>query len=161
MKHVYYSTLVFGIAVLLLFTLSGCANFKGFGSKTGKGEPQVKEATAVYYDFEDVLIPKKMKLIDDKTVIVSSPGYTSGIMTFRGWVNKRSLLGFFSRNMAKDNWDILSMIKSPGSVILIYQKSSRCAVVTIKEKSIFTYVEVGVAPTLTQTGILPDTTLFD
>lgn len=105
--------------------------------------------TAVYYDFEDVLIPMELAVVNDKTVVVSTPGFTSGIITLKGRVERRSLLNFFNSNMQKDNWRPISQIKSPGTTIMVFQKTSRTAVITIRDEQIYTYVEVGVAPTVT------------
>ena len=63
-------------------------------------------------------------------------------------VESDSLFNFFSINMEKDNWQELSKIKSPGTTIMVYQKTNKCAVITIRDHQINTYVEIGVAPSL-------------
>ena len=53
--------------------------------------PVSRKTTAVYYDFEDVLIPLELKVVQDKSVIVSTPGFTSGILVLKGrvvWLNR-------------------------------------------------------------------------
>ncbi|MEN8212693.1 MAG: hypothetical protein ABFR31_13315 [Thermodesulfobacteriota bacterium] len=138
------------IVVLLAFSISGCGNI--FSSKPEDGtsdvQPKSQKTTAVYYDFEDVLIPMELKVVDGKTVVVSTPGYTSGIITLKGRVERRSLFNFFSNNMQKDNWNILSQLKSPGTTIMVFQKAARIAVITIRSEQIYTYVEVGIAPSI-------------
>ncbi|MCP4116036.1 MAG: hypothetical protein GY737_11650 [Desulfobacteraceae bacterium] len=136
--------------LLISLSISGCADMNlGQGKKTAESAvTKTRQTTAVYYDFDDVLCPKELQVIDDSTFVVSTPGYTSGIITLKGRVDKRSLVNFFTNNMAKDNWSMLSNIKSPGATIMIFQKASRWAVITIREKDFNTYVEVGVAPTL-------------
>ena len=115
--------------------------------------PVSKKTTAVYYDFEDVLIPLELKVVQDKSVIVSTPGFTSGILVLKGRVERRSLINFFNNNMQKDNWSIVSQIKSPGNSIMVYEKTSRCAVITIKSEHIYTWVEVGVAARVNQNSL--------
>jgi hypothetical protein len=63
--------------------------------------------------------------------------------------------------MIKDNWNMISNIKSPASTIMIFQKESRWAVITIREKDFNTYVEVGVAPTLGKVEPVPESDLFN
>lgn len=147
-----------GLAFLLTFFISGCL---GFGDSkapespsyssppetSGSGE-KPKKTTAVYYDFEDILIPLELKVNKDRTVVVSTPGFRSGILALKGMVDSNSLFNFFSSNMLKDNWSVVSKIKSPGTMIMVYQKTSRCAVITIRETRLNTYVEIGVAPTI-------------
>ena len=140
---------VIGLAALFLF--SGCMGLTSSGDTSEKAKAQPaksRKTTAVYYDFEDVLIPKELQIVDEYTMVVSTPGYTSGIMTFKGRVEKRSLFNFFNNNMMKDNWSIVSQIKSPGTTIMVFEKAARCSVITIKDKNFYTYVEVGVAPTV-------------
>ncbi|MEA1967693.1 MAG: hypothetical protein U9N77_05695 [Thermodesulfobacteriota bacterium] len=136
-----------GLIVVLSLAVSGCVSSMS-SKKTSSSEVKTRETTAVYYDFDDILIPKDLQVVDDATVVVSTPGYTSGIIALKGRVDKRSLFNFFTNNMLKDNWSIVSQIKSPGSTIMVFQKSARWAVITIRERNLFTYVEVGVAPTI-------------
>lgn len=147
--------LVVSLAVLVSF--SGCMGLTSSGDTSEKKKAQPsksRETTAVYYDFEDVLIPKELKVVDEYTMVVSTPGYTSGIMAFKGRVEKRSLFNFFNNNMMKDNWNIVTQIKSPGTTIMVFEKSARCSVITIKEKNFYTHVEVGVAPNVEQVPMM-------
>ena len=140
-----------GIVVLLAFFISGCFG-DTFSSKPEDGtsdvQPKSRKITAVYYDFEDVLIPMELKVVEDKTVVISTPGFTSGIITLKGRIERRSLFNFFTNNMQKDNWNILSQIKSPGTTIMVFQKAARISVITIRSEQYNTYVEVGVAPSV-------------
>ena len=150
-------------ALLVFAALTGCSGLNMGGDKKGSNATpaMTRETTAVYYDFKDVLIPKELKVVDDATVVVSTPGYTSGIISLKGRIESRSLFNFFSNNMLKDNWNMISNIKSPGSTIMIFQKASRWAVITIREKDFNTYVEVGVAPTLGKVEPVPESDLFN
>ncbi|MGD9824797.1 hypothetical protein [Desulfobacter sp.] len=140
----------------LIFTafifISGCGLFKGSSASKqvqSSPQPEVKEKpVAVYYDFEDVLVPKELKIIKDRTVIVSTPGFRSGILSLKGRVESNSLYNFFSINMEKDNWEVISRIKAPETTIMVFQKATRCAVISIREEQIYTYIEIGIAPTL-------------
>ena len=162
-KNVMTRVLIPFCLSFLALALLGCA-----GSKTPKPaespvqpQPVAKETTAIYHEFEDVLIPKALSVVENSTVVVSTPGYTSGILTLKGRVEKNSLFGFFNVNMIKDNWNMVSQIKSPASMIMIFQKQSRWAVITIREKTLYTYVEIGVAPTVNKSGSAPSSNLFN
>ncbi len=153
------------IAFVLMVSaaVTGCSGLNTGGAKNASNTTpaMTRETTAVYYDFKDVLIPKELKVMDGATVVVSTPGYTSGIISLKGRIESRSLFNFFSNNMAKDNWNMISNIKSPGSTIMIFQKASRWAVITIREKDFNTYVEVGVAPTVGKVEAVPESDLFN
>lgn len=122
--------------------------------ETQSTQPATQKTTAVYYDFEDVLIPLELSIVQDRTVVVSTPGFTSGIIVLKGRVERRSLINFFNNNMQKDNWTIVSQIKSPGNSILVFEKASRCAVITIKNEQFNTWVEVGVAARMDEDAVL-------
>ena len=153
LKSIYIKTVFFSIiGITIIFLVSGCSNnmFSGSNKKvTPKGSQQ---ANAVYYDFEDILVPRDMKIDDGSTVVVSTPGHTSGIITLKGRIDKDSLLKFFNNNMQKDNWNIISQIRSPTAIILIFQKASRWAVITLRDKEYYTYAEIGVAPSFGDTS---------
>jgi len=140
------------VSAAALILMIGCTT-TGLGQQQ-QASPEVsvekKESVAVYYDFKDVLVPEELKIDEDATVIISTPGLTSGVLALRGRVDKNSLFNFFHMNMIKDNWNIVSQIKSPKITMLVFQKANRWAVVNIRENDIYTYVEIGVAPTQDQ-----------
>ncbi len=143
------------LVVMVAFFMSGCMGFaplprpaENKPADVKETEPKSRETTAVYYDFEDVLIPNELKIVKGRTVVVSTPGFTSGILALKGLVERTSLFNFFNANMLKDNWSVVSQIKSPGTTIMVFQKASRCAVITIRDEQFMTWVEIGVAPTL-------------
>jgi len=141
------------VIAALIFFISGCLGGK-FSKKYEEEQPsdvapKSRKVTAVYYDFEDILVPKELSIVKNRTVVISTPGFTSGILTLKGRIERRSLFNFFNNNMQKDNWNILSQIKSPGTAIMVFQKASRTAVIAIRDEQIYTYVEVGVAPKVT------------
>lgn len=156
MKAKFKSCSSLVVVLLVMFFLAGCqGNFlssKPAESQSAQGADPAKskKTTAVYYDFEDVLIPMELKVVKNRTVVVSTPGFTSGIITLKGNVERRSLFNFFNNNMQKDNWEVVSQIKSPGTTIMVFQKTSRTSVITIRDEQFSTYVEVGVAPTVSQ-----------
>ncbi|SMC47460.1 hypothetical protein SAMN02746065_102278 [Desulfocicer vacuolatum DSM 3385] len=143
-----------GLLMAIALCVGGCTT-TGLTQKKETPTPTVekKESVAVYYDFKDVLVPEELKIDEDATVIISTPGLTSGVLALRGRVEKNSLFNFFHMNMIKDNWNIVSQIKSPKITMLVFQKANRWAVVNIRENELFTYVEIGVAPT--QEQVLP------
>ncbi len=152
-KKMIKSAALFFAALTVLVFVSGCTfaefNTQSKPAPVEKNAPEkTKKPTAMYMDFEDVIVPMELEVVKDRTVIVATPGFKSGILTLKGRVDSSSLFNFFSNNMEKDNWEVLSTIKSPGTTIMVFKKTSRCAVITIRDESLFTYVEIGVAPTL-------------
>lgn len=156
----------FGMILLLTLLFSGCMG-NMFSSKPEDGQvgdaaqPKSKKTTAVYYDFEEVLLPMELKVVKERTVVVSTPGFISGIITLKGRVERRSLFNFFNNNMQKDGWNVISQIKSPGTTIMVFQKTTRTCVITIRDEQIYTYVEVGVAPTVSGESVFRESSLME
>lgn len=163
MKFLMKTPNIMSLIILISVALQGCfGDISPVKPENGQeaqktGSRVEQKATAVYYDFDDVLIPKLLDIVKGKTVVVSTPGFISGIITLKGRVERRSLFNFFNNNMQRDNWQVVSQIKSPGTTIMVFQKVSRTCVITIRDEQFYTYVEVGVAPTVTGGSPLPDT----
>ncbi|MCF8088521.1 MAG: hypothetical protein K9K63_06195 [Desulfotignum sp.] len=167
MKQTIKTVLIMVAALGCFMGLTGCTNIFSdtrpaesqsvAAGSVSEPSAEARQTNAVYYDFEDVLIPVELQVLQDKSMIVSTPGFTSGILMLRGRVERRSLINFFNNNMVKDNWTMVSQIASPNMAILVFEKSMKSAVISIKSEHIYTYVEVGVAARMTQ-GRLPDNT---
>ncbi|NDY71799.1 hypothetical protein DO021_01440 [Desulfobacter hydrogenophilus] len=157
-RHCLPSTFLICLIFTAFIFVSGCGVFQGASAPEQGQSTQSEVETkplAIYHDFEDVLVPEELTIIKNRTVVVSTPGFRSGILTLRGRVESNSLYNFFSINMEKDNWEVISRIKAPETTIMVYQKATRCAVITIREEQIYTYVEIGIAPTLRDVSETP------
>ncbi|MBW1822721.1 MAG: hypothetical protein JRI92_13440 [Deltaproteobacteria bacterium] len=66
----------------------------------------------------------------------------------KGRVEIGSLISFFEKNMAKDNWRLISSFKS-SRTIMLFQKQNRWCVINITE-SMSTRIEIWVAPTMSE-----------
>jgi hypothetical protein len=133
------------------FVLHGCVGLNNRAQNQSALEIAQKttETTAIYYDFDDILVPRELSIVEKKTMVVSTPEFVSGVLTLQGRVEKNSLFSFFINNMMKDNWTIESSIKSPGVTIMVFNKASRCAVITLQTDTFNnTIVQIGVAPIL-------------
>ena len=130
-------------AILMLLTAAGCSTTQktagsGVGDKDGQTAP-------LYYDFEDVLIPRELKLDTESSFIYHSSGLTAGVLVFKADVDRNSLIQFFENNMAKDNWQYVSSFKSPRT-LLLFKKETRWCVINITDNKWETWVEIWVAP---------------
>ena len=145
--------LAIGMLTLFFFIVSGCSALKSSKSSSTQeyAVKKNKESSPLYYDFGDVLIPNELKVDKKSSYIVQSPGFLTGILALKGDVERNSLIAFFQNNMAKDNWREISLFKSPRtSTIILFQKENRWCVISINEKDLNTYVEIGVAPTVNE-----------
>ncbi len=139
-----------GMITFITLSLAGCANMQqtsgGTGSNVQKGN------TPLYYDFGDILLPSELKIDKKETYIIEGPGFLTGILKLKGKVERTSLITFFRNNMAKDNWKAISSFKTPKKAILLFQKQMRWCIINIVEDQFNTYVELGVAPSITESN---------
>ena len=140
------------LAVILSFiciVMSGCA---GTLSPTAPPATEEKHSysplksgetgnSPTYYDFDDVLIPPELKLDTQKSMVVSTSTFSGGVLVFNGYVDQASLIDFFLKNMAKDNWQLKGSIKYRHTV-LTFEKPNKGCVITVGEQTFNTPVEI-------------------
>ncbi|MFH1349517.1 MAG: hypothetical protein ABII26_01145 [Pseudomonadota bacterium] len=100
-----------------------------------------------YYDFNDIFIPKEMKLIPESSLLFETANFKAGGMFFEGRVDPVSLFDFFTSNMPKDGWQLRSYFKY-GRYIMLFEKSDKDCIITIKDKALTTHLEMWVTPRL-------------
>jgi len=151
-KKQFYTILsVLGMITFMILSFSGCANMQQ-ASGGAAGSNIQKGNTPLYYDFGDILLPSELKIDKKETYIIEGPGFLTGILKLKGKVERTSLIIFFRNNMAKDNWKAISSFKSPKKAILLFKKQMRWCIINIVEDQYNTYVEVGVAPSVAESG---------
>ena len=124
-------------------SVSGCS---ALNSKKRPPKP-------VYYDFGDVLVPQELKYISDESFVQRRPDFPAGLLSFKGRVDRNSLMNFFDVNMAKDNWQPVMSSKT-ARAIMLFQKQNRRCVIRIEERTFVTYVEIWVAPIREDLGLI-------
>ena len=147
---------IWGLIFAMVILVAGCSSLsKKDSAATAPAAKSSSGVPALYYDFGDVLIPKELKVDKKSSFIYQTEGFSAGVLVLKGRIETSSLISFFERNMAKDNWQIISLFKSERTMLL-FQKAHRWCVMNITDETFSTYVEIWVAPTLkdAQSGLL-------
>ena len=134
--------------VLILMLLTGCATLSEKAVPLGESqlvEESEETAISLYYDFNDVPVPKELEIKKEKSVIFQTTEFTAGLLTFSGKVESDSLTGFFSNRMPEDGWRFLSFFKSPIK-IMFFLKENRFCIIIITGEARSTEVEILVTP---------------
>ncbi|UCD77149.1 MAG: hypothetical protein JSW26_17180 [Desulfobacterales bacterium] len=134
----------FGIIASLMLLSVACSSTPKTIDGPEAGEKDEKN-TPLYHDFEDVLVPRELKLNTKSSFVYQSSGITAGVLVFKSEVERNSLIRFFENNMAKDNWQSISSFKSPRT-LLLFRKEARWCVINITDNKWDTMVEIWVAP---------------
>jgi hypothetical protein len=113
-----------------------------------------QEESNAYYDFDDILIPKEMKLQPDESIMFETPNLKAGALRFEGNVEAVSLFNFFIRHMPDDNWRLRSYFKYE-RYLLVFEKPEKDCIIRIHNKRFNTVLYVWVTPRINggeQTG---------
>jgi len=141
------------LGMLILIVITGCVTetlseraVPLAESQPSKGsEGSGEAAISLYYDFEDVPVPRELEIKKEKSVIFQTTEFTAGLLTFSGKVDPDSLTGFFSNKMPEDGWRFLSFFKSPIK-IMFFLKEDRFCIITIAGEARRAEVEILVTP---------------
>ena len=144
---------VLGVIVLsLMLATASCAQVfkskKESGTLKSGSEAQglpSQGAPDSYYDFDDILIPKEMKLVPKSSLLFETPELKAGVIFFEGRVDPVSLFDFFINNMPKDNWQLRSYFKY-GRYIMVFEKPDKDCIISVNEKTLTTELEMWVTP---------------
>jgi hypothetical protein len=146
-KRTYLVVLALIIGVVI--SVGGCSSLnKKDTSATAPSAQSSSAVPALYYDFGDVLVPKELKVDKKSSFVYQTEGFSAGVLVLKGRIDGGSLISFFEKNMAKDNWQMISSFKS-NRTMLLFQKAQRWCVMNINDETFNTYVEIWVAPTTT------------
>ena len=141
----YYDALKAFNIIALLMLLSGACSSTPKTTDGSEARTKDEQNSPLYYDFEDVLVPRELKLNAESSFVYHSSGLTAGVLVFRSEVERNSLIQFFENNMAKDNWQYVSSFKSTRT-LLLFKKENRWCVINITDNKWDTRVEIWVAP---------------
>ena len=138
--------------VIVLLTAGGCSSLSQNQKSTGSSSNATGQKTAtVYYDFDDVIVPSEMKVIKKDTFVYGTIGLKAGVLALKGRIDLASLVEFFEINMKKDNWQMVSQIKTP-YILMLFHKENRWCVIALHEETYYTYTRIWLAPTLNEPG---------
>jgi len=134
--------------VILVLTTGACTTLSTDSKKEGERAAKTDAPpNTVYYDFDDIEVPRELKIERDDSFIYNTTGFAAGVLALKGRVEFNSLVRFFETSMPKDNWRPVGHIKAESAMIL-FHKENRWCVITLEEGSFYTYARIWVAPTV-------------
>lgn len=135
------------LLVFFLFVLASCSPKFMSGSGEETTDPSVTPSGPAnyYHDFDDILVPRDMKLLPSSSFVVETPGVKAGMLVFRGRVDPVSLTTFFTNNMLKDGWRMSSTFRYQ-RIIMVFTKPDRDCIINIQDGRFFTRMEIWIAP---------------
>ena len=142
---------ILGILAALMLLLSAACSSTSKTTEGSEAREKDEKTAPLYLDFDDVLVPRDLKLKSNSSFVYHTSGMTAGVLVFTSKIERNSLVQFFENNMAKDNWQAVSSFKSPRT-LLLFQKENRWCVISITDNNWDTQVEIWVAPFSGQPG---------
>jgi hypothetical protein len=144
------------VSLTLVLFLFGCANLRGQSdTETAyhplETQPESESVTHKYYDFDDIPIPREMKINVKESILFESQNIRSGMLSFSGRVNSDSLFNYFQTSMTNEGWKLISYIKY-GTYIMTFEKPNKLCIVRIIDRSFTSELEIWVSPKLSVSG---------
>jgi len=133
-------TFTYIVSALIILNLAGCSLLER------EIEPADVAPTSSYFNFEDIKVPKRLKLDRKRSFVHDIAGFKAGTLYFSGNVEVNSLVAFFSDSMLKDGWRLKSSFRYP-KMVLLFEKEGKSCIIIIEEEFMNTRVEIWVAPT--------------
>ncbi len=96
-------------------------------------------------DFPDVPIPAELDIRSKSSNVFQSGSIKMGFITLRGRVESNSVLNFFTSALPREGWRLKGQFRYNRS-LLIFDKPDKTCVILITDETIYTYVEIYVAP---------------
>ncbi|MHC1730248.1 MAG: hypothetical protein AB9866_30325 [Syntrophobacteraceae bacterium] len=96
-------------------------------------------------DFPDVPIPSELDIRSKNSNVFQSGSMKMGFITLRGRVESSSVMNFFSSALPREGWRLKGQFRYNRSM-LIFDKPDKTCVILITDETIYTYVEIYVAP---------------
>lgn len=144
----------FLICLLIVFVSVVCFSCSAIDMKKNKkgGKPlfsfnkkKVENPPPLYYEFKDILVPGELAEDKKQSSVIGTGENATGFLAFYGRVELRSVAHFFEVKVPEDGWKLISVIKSPSSTSMIFQKNKRWCLITLKENGFTTEIGIGVS----------------
>jgi hypothetical protein len=123
-------------------------NAKGLGAllfvvAVGAGCVTGQPAGPARAEFDDIPIPSGLTYVEDKAVIIESPGVKAARLLYRGRVSVATLGPALRSGMETSGWkNVSSTTTGPRGTVQIYEKDRSALQLRLWEDIYFTYVEV-------------------
>ncbi len=117
------------------------------GGEVNQGGSEAQAPLGRYYDFDDIQVPRSLKLDKEKSILFRVDNFKCGVLVFSENLDAESLINFFVDSMTKDNWVLKSSFKYPKTALFFAKKGKTC-IIQIEESAWTTTVSIWVAPSL-------------
>jgi len=122
------------LMLVAMGTIWACAYLKPIdeASRSPRAAQNKLNPTPVYHDFDDILVPRTMRINRKMTAITETHSLVTGVISFAGNMNRKDIIQFFKINMVKDNWTAGDQLIGQRS-LLQFEKHNRWCLLTITE----------------------------
>lgn len=144
------------VSLILVLSLFGCANLRGQSDTQTvyqplETQPEGESVTHKYYDFDDIPVPREMKINVKESILFESQNIRSGMLSFSGRVNSDSLFTYFQTSMSNEGWKLISYIKY-GTYIMTFEKPNKLCIIRIIDRSFTSELQIWISPKLSISG---------
>lgn len=82
-----------------------------------------------YLDFEDVQVPRGLKLDRKRSYVYQTESITTGVLSFNTRRTAVEIMADFEENMPRDNWVLVSSFKFHKNILLYHKATKNCLII--------------------------------
>ncbi|GEM_PF-1300804 len=142
------SLLSISFHLLVVLSLVSCA-----GSNIGSTQNPKIDKKAITLIFPDLPIPNDLKIVEDESVIISSPGYRGGLITLRGRLSPIAIQNYFLDALPQKGWQFISSLNArKGLMAFNKHGTGQCLITYFRSGFGYSKVEIWMAEPIPGTG---------
>ena len=140
--------------------LYGCQSF----IQTAEEQDFIVETPVLgsYLDFEDVQVPRGLKLDRKRSYVYQSESIKTGVLSFNTTRAVVGVLADFEENMLRDNWVLVSNFKFHKNILLYHKAIKNCLIIVeSRPNRAWVKVEIWLSPVRAEQQDSSETRLLD
>ena len=147
LRHRSNVAILYTFATLFLVALfSGCAQHNQSAQAAEGGDYTTHQATGekptTQYQFTDLPVPVELNLKQDESMLIKTPSYQGGIVTYEGKVTADSLQQYFVESMPKHGWTLQGSLTGKQIFLAFSKDMGAQCLIKIRESTFNTRVEI-------------------
>ena len=148
--------------LLLLSFLNSCtvtnynASFDKLSDDTASDASQpAEEATSsppqAQYQFTDLPVPIELSIVKDGTMLIHTPTYQGGIVSYKGNISSDTLEAFFIETLPSHGWQFQGSLHGKNIFLAFLKGEGAQCLIKISPESFYTLVEIWLSEPIVET----------
>ncbi len=103
---------------------------------------QAASSTQAQYQFTDLPVPIELSIIKDSTMLIHTPTYQGGIVSYKGNISSDTLEAFFVETLPNHGWQFQGSLHGKNIFLAFSKGEGAQCLIKISQESFYTLVEI-------------------